>query len=226
MLAILIWLGTWQYQRLQWKTALISEIEASVMGEPLTSLEQIVANVDKDEPVDFRRVQINAQHVPFETPLRVFTAENMDVSWRLFSPIQENGVTAFGGFEVIADKLDPVAKMTGSVDIAGYVRLARAQNIPKVDSSPDQNRWFGFNPKSDTHDWSALVDGGADTRFYLDVVVGVTDASSLPPRRPEIRNHHFDYMLTWYGLAIVLLIIYVIMHKREGRFSAREILRE
>ena len=58
-------------------------------------------------------------------------------------------------------------------------------------------------------------------RYYVDRVPGALDASLLPPKRPDIRNNHFDYMLTWYGLAIVMLIIYGVMHHREGRLSWR-----
>ena len=41
MLAILISLGVWQYKRLQWKTTLLAEVEASVTAPPLTSLDAV-----------------------------------------------------------------------------------------------------------------------------------------------------------------------------------------
>jgi len=121
----------------------------------------------------------------------------------------------------IMDKTDIPSIEAGPDTLTGYVRVAREANNAKVKSTPGKNRWFGFNTMPDSHNWSDQVDGGADMRFYIDAVQGATDASLLPPKRPDIRNNHFDYMLTWYGLAIVLLIIYGILHIREGRLEWR-----
>ncbi len=219
MLAILVWLGTWQYQRLQWKTALLSEVEASVTAPPLTGFQDIADEIANKAPVDFRRIKVTVDKPYFETPFRVFTGENRDVSWRLYSPVINDGMTTFAALNVIPDEM-PAPQIKAHAEIlVGYVRLARPENKSHVDSTPEKNRWFGFNPMPEGHDWAKTVAGGADTRFYVDVVMGATDASLLPAKRPQIRNNHFDYMLTWYGLAIVLLVIYVILHRREGRIS-------
>ena len=58
-------------------------------------------------------------------------------------------------------------------------------------------------------------------RYYIDVVPGVTQAAELPLKRPNIRNNHLDYMLTWYGLALALLVIYLILHAQRGRLGLR-----
>jgi len=58
MLAILISLGVWQYQRLQWKTDLLAEVEASVTAPPLTSLDDLDRAIAAGEPVDFRRILV------------------------------------------------------------------------------------------------------------------------------------------------------------------------
>ena len=219
MLVILIGLGTWQYQRLQWKTALLAEVEASVTAEPLSGFSDVKDLIDEAKPVDFRRIQLTAEILAFETPFRVFTGENRDISWRLYSPVRNEGITAFAARGIISDITPPPIENSKSKVLAGYVRLARPENRPNVKSTPTKNRWFGFNPIPETDDWSGSVRGEVDTGFYIDVVPGAQDAKLLPAKRPQIRNNHFDYMLTWYGLAIVLLIIYVILHKREGRFS-------
>ncbi len=221
MLAILIWLGTWQYHRLQWKTGLLAEIESSLTAPPVTSFSEIQDALRDDSPIDFRRIDILAEHLKFDIPIRRFTAENRDVSWRLYSPVSQGGINAFVGFEVIHDTTEPVGKTPGPVRVVGYIRMVREKNKLRVKSTPDQNRWFNFNPYPDTHNWADKVTGGADMRFYIDSVPGAVDAESLPIKRPEIRNNHFDYMLTWYGLALVLLIIYAVLHKREGRFGVK-----
>ncbi len=219
-LAILISLGTWQYKRLQWKTGLLAEIEAAVTAEPLTSLAEISQAIDAGEYVDFRRVEFTGV-IMDGRPFSVYTSENRDVSWRQFFPVVENGYTAFMDLKTVSDaeKDNPTVLWASSRPLAGYIRLARPDNRPRTQSTPDANRWFGFNPMPESHDWSEIVGKDIDTRYYINIEPDVTDASDLPIRRPDIRNNHFDYMLTWYGLALTLLVFYGLIHRREGRLS-------
>lgn len=217
---ILITLGTWQYQRLQWKTALLADVDHVTEAAPLTSFLQVQETLETGAPIDFQRIGITAKLKPIDSPFFVFTAQNRDISWRVFSPVLNDGVTAFAALAVVNDTdRESVTALSGEESVVGYVRLARDDDGAHNKSSPEQNRWFGFNPLPSTHNWANALSGGADMRFYIDRVSGVMDAELLPPRRPDIRNNHFDYMLTWYGLALTLLVIYLIMHRRVGRLS-------
>lgn len=220
-LAILIALGTWQYQRLQWKTALLADVEAVAEAPPFRSLNEVQNALESGQPIDFRRIAIEAEYTPSaHGPFFVFTPQNRDISWRVFSPVKASGITVFAALKTIPDKAKDagINPPEGTVSAIGYVRLARpAKGAAK--STPEKNRWFGFNPLPETDNWNNTVPGGADMRFYIDTVPGAQNADDLRPRRPDIRNNHFDYMLTWYGLALVLLVIYLIMHRRAGRLG-------
>lgn len=217
MFGILVRLGAWQYERLQWKTELLTDINAAANSSPLTSLADIQTAVEKKDPVDFRRFQVDVQIQNFAKPLRVYTIRESDYGWRLFSPVEQNGIYVFGAFGSIADG-DPNPAITKSqTTLAGYIRQARDEE-PRTKSTPDKNRWFGFNPMPETHDWANIA-SGADTRFYLDVAGPAKDANALPIKVPKIHNRHMGYMLTWWGLAFILLIYYVLMHRKEGRIG-------
>ncbi len=219
-LAILIALGTWQYQRLQWKTAFLADIESVADAPPFTTLADVRAALDAGEPIDFRRIEVVT--TPIEVaPFFVFTAAKRDISWRVFLPVNGGGQPVFAALNTISDtqKADYTHALTGKSFLKGYVRAAQPRQRGETQSSPEKNRWFGFNSKPDTHNWGDSVTGGADMRFYIDTVDGAQSADLLPTRRPGVRNNHFDYMLTWYGLALVLLVIYAIMHKRAGRLG-------
>lgn len=220
-LIILILLGSWQYQRLQWKTQLLSDIDIASEAKPFTSLSQVTHALEAGEPIDFRRFGSTVSPVFIETPFLVFSAENRDISWRVFQPVQQQGRTVFAGLNLIADKDRETvnAQSDDSFPIAGYIRLARDNHRGMTKSTPELNRWFGFNPLPDTHNWADDVYGTVDVRFYIDSVTDQSQADMLAPRKPNIRNNHFDYMLTWYGLAIVLLVIYLIFHHRAGRLG-------
>ena len=110
---------------------------------------------------------------------------------------------------------------TGGLKLVGYVRTQTWQEKPRTQSSPDANRWFGFNPMADTHDWSSFTDLPVDMRFFIETVAGATSGDALPAKQPEIANNHFDYMLTWFSLAFILLVFYILIHVRDGRAGRR-----
>jgi len=216
MLAILVRLGYWQSERLEWKTNLLAEIDQAANAAPLTSLAQISEKLKSKTPVDFRRFELAANYLSFDEPLRVYTSRTVGYGWRLFSPVAQNGQIVYAAGQIIDDGADVPSIMSRQTRLAGYVRIARDVK-PRTRSTPSENRWYGFDPLPETDSWSN--GGHIDTAYYLDVEPQVTDASTLPPKKPNIRNNHYDYMLTWYGLALVLLIFYVIIHKREGRIG-------
>jgi cytochrome oxidase assembly protein ShyY1 len=66
--------------------------------------------------------------------------------------------------------------------------------------------------------WADAVAGeSTQVVYFIDQVIGVKNAADLPVRIPELANNHLDYMLTWYSFVIILLVIYLILHKRMGR---------
>jgi len=221
-LATLIGLGTWQYQRLQWKTALLAEVKAAATAPPFASFAEVEAAIEAGGPVDFRRYGSNGQTLGLDENFFVFTAANKDISWRVFTPVRNSNSVVFVGLGVVADKMrEKFSGFTENEDIPviGYVRLAHKRERGATKSTPEKNRWFGFNPMPETHDWADMTGIKADMRFYIDTVPGALDASLLPAKRPDIRNNHLDYMLTWYSFAIILLTIYFILHRRAGRLS-------
>lgn len=219
-LAILISLGTWQYQRLQWKTALLAEIDAAAEAAPFMSLAEVQAALDVDAPIDFRRINVKASYVPIEQPFHVYKSTNKGIFWNQYIPFRQEGMTVFVNIGEVADanKGLPIVHPASPIEFGGYVRKGRELGRLATKSTPEKNRWFGFNPMSETHDWGANIKD-AETRFYIDASDKVESADNLPPKRPDIANNHFDYMLTWYSFAIILLIIYFILHYRQGRLK-------
>ncbi|MDG1667224.1 MAG: SURF1 family cytochrome oxidase biogenesis protein [Hellea sp.] len=221
-LFILIKLGTWQYERLKWKTNLLAEVESAAVSEPFYSLKEVQKAVSSGVPVDFRRVVLRNTSQFSDAHFFVFTSENRNISWRVFRPITESEITVFSSFETIkdVDKLGYINKTQGSdLPVVGYIRLARevVQGAPR--NTPSENRWFGFNQLPNSHPWDEIAGVNADMSFYIDAKSTDLDNEYLPPLRPDIRNNHLDYMLTWYSFAIILMIIYFIIHNRAGRLK-------
>lgn len=228
---ILIALGTWQYQRLGWKTQLLADIETASTASPFQTLGAINAALDKGDPIDYRRVSLRAdyarrldQSVP---EFHVFTTQEGKTLWRIFSPVKQGGLQVFTVQDIVPDtQKDTLRNPPDSVFIEGYVRRAQTPSRFAAKNTPAQNRWFSFNADPKAEDWAMVLDGpSVETRHYIDPAYIDTmpyNGPPLAPRIPDIANNHFDYMLTWFSFLIILWVIYAILHIRAGRLSLRQ----
>lgn len=220
---ILIGLGTWQYFRLQWKSRLLERIEMIAHAPPADSLRTVQGALDAGQPIDFRRFSGKLEALGDGEPFYVFTTHQRDTSWRVFLPVQQEGVHIFADVARISDMqkstgAEPPALPAAGFMLHGYIRRARPVHWGQVRSSWSQNRWFGFNPVPAQYDWAESVSVPMDMRFYLERDLQARSADMLVPRQPDIANNHFGYMLTWYGLAVYWVMIYFLLHYQQGRF--------
>lgn len=222
-LAILISLGTWQYNRLQWKTALLAEVEAAVTSTPRKGLGAIEKERALGAKLDFMRVEFVGE-VSSKQPYLVYKSRSDGIYWQAYSAIETDGWPVFGAFGFVKDdqKEDYAISFLpqGKTKLAGYIRkshpMGAIESRVKSKANPKTNRYFKFNQ---TGDWgnNFSMKGVFNQSYYIEIVEGITDANELPIKRPDIRNNHLDYMLTWYSFALILLIIYFILHRRAGR---------
>ena len=229
MLVILMSLGIWQYQRLQWKTELLAEVEVSVTAPPLTSLDDLERAIAAGEPVDFRRIEFT--YVPVKgTPIyNVFRSQTGGIFWDEFVLIRDSQKFIF----VLGNTIEDEQKSNEFKEISkkslwdkfdteyGYVREDHPMGLVEswVKSKPNRstNRWFKFNQDGK---WADGLDStNVILSHYIELKTDATSAETLPIRRPTIRNNHRDYMLTWFSFAGLLIIFYLLLHKRAGRLS-------
>ena len=224
--AILISLGNWQYRRLHWKTALLKDIDQAAHAEPLQSLAQIDAAYKVGEPLDFRRVALQGRFIAPDVnggaPYHLMRSDGKRYYWRLYQPYQDGDdiiLVATQDFDKDA-KASPPNALTGAQAVIGYVRKVQPANRFTPKSTPEQNRWFAFNAAPEKLDWSQSVTGyKIPTTYFIDQVIGAPAAEDLAVRMPDVPNNHLDYMLTWYSFVIILLVIYLLLHKKAGRLG-------
>jgi surfeit locus 1 family protein len=208
--ALLVALGTWQVERLHWKEGLIAEREAAQAMAPAP----LPAGADDWSTFDFRRVSVAGTFRHDQEQLFGFSAHRGEPGHPLLTPLVREGGAAVlvdRGW-IPADKVHPASRrqgqIEGEVEISGIARW-RGDEAPswfRPENRPDERLWYWY-------DLRAL-----ERATGLDLLPVVVQAGpepvpgGLPVPLPGVRplpNNHLQYALTWYGLALTLLAVYV-----------------
>jgi surfeit locus 1 family protein len=224
-LAILVGLGVWQLQRLQWKEGLIADLSARLAAPP-EPLPPPAAwpRLDR-ETHEFHRVTFSAEFLNDKEAL-VFTAGSSlrpDVSgagYWVFTPARLPGGSLLmvdRGF-VPADRKDPASRRAGEVtglhDITGALRWPEARGAFTPADDPGKNLWFARDPAS----VAAAKRLGPVAPFYVAQEAPVPPGGLPRPARlvPNLPNSHLQYAITWFGLALTLVGVFAAWVLRRG----------
>ena len=220
MLAILLSLGWWQVQQLQWKTELIRELEirGAAPAIPLPTDPRIPA-----DDLVFRKVTVDG-HYMHEAEMHLLNQVRDGMPGiNLITPL----VRADGGGTLLVNRgwapMDwpgtPVAGHDGGlvkVAVTGVVRIPEPPGWLTPGNEPEKNAWYYI-------DLAGMAAASAVlpfTEFYVFATAekNLTDAPApwLAPDPNEWRiylpNNHLAYAITWFALAGALLVIYVHYH--------------
>ena len=208
-IAVLIGLGLWQLQRLSWKQALIAEIESRAAAAPV-SLKAALALPD----AEFVRVETRGV---LQNGAERFLMNSYDGSagYTVITPlISEEGVLVLLDRGLIPAELKDPGKRPGPATepatIAGQLRRHGAERGVFVpDNDEAGNVWFWW----DVPALLASIEvppNLAISPYVLHVTPGSAGSKAWP--RPQaltinLRNNHFAYALTWFGLALALAAV-------------------
>jgi surfeit locus 1 family protein len=221
MLAALIWLGTWQVHRLHWKLGLIAQVNRNLTLPPV-SLDKALA---LGKEAQYRRVALTGR---FDHSKEVFVYDIVGgaPAWHVVTPFTtEDGRTLLIDRGVVPQELrDPAKRRAGQVQgvqhIVGVWRVPDPPGLftPKPDLA--HRNWFLRDPAA-----IAAVD---HVKLAAPVVVEA-DATPNPGGWPQgghtvvtFRNEHLSYAITWYGLALTLIGVYIAFHVSKGRLSFKK----
>jgi surfeit locus 1 family protein len=211
-------LGTWQLQRKAWKEALIESLEQRLSAPPADLLpRERWARLDPGND-EFRRVKFSATFVSGAEAL-VYTsgsALRSDVSgsgYWVFVPAQ----LASGGLVVVNRGFvpegwqDPATRAVGTnpgrADLIGVMRWPESRGAFSPKDDPGRNLWFVRDPVA----IAAAKGWGEVAPFYVELESpqppgGLPRAGAL---KANLRNEHLQYAITWYGLALVVVVMFV-----------------
>ena len=210
-------LGGWQLQRLEWKRGLIAQREAALTA-PATLPPQTLAEA--------RALEL---HPVFDTGVFLSDKEILlnaigpkgGAGFDVLTPLRETGgriVFVNRGYvptELKNRAAPPADSPGGTVRIAGRLRLPppKKPNWFVPDNRPDRGSWFWVDLKAMS---AADRLGGVVAPFYI-------DADAAPDRGvwprggtsvPALPNHHLQYAITWFSLAVAATVIYLLSQRR------------
>jgi len=222
-LAILVSLGTWQLQRLAWKTALIERVEARMQADPVP-LPPVIADA---EEWDYRPVTVTGR---FRHDREIYLGPRIHKDSRgaatagvhVLTPLERTdapGTILVDRGWVPTERQAPESRAAGQVDgvatVTGIARAPRPQAWLQPDNRPVENFWFWLDlPAIES------ATGVADLAPVVVVAAPSPGGSPLPipaATMVDFTNNHLTYALTWYGLALTLVAVWIAASiRREG----------
>jgi surfeit locus 1 family protein len=219
LFAILCGLGTWQLERLQWKLALIATVNSHMAAAPL-ALDTISAM--KPDNAQYRRVTVTGRF-DHAREAYVFTTDQGAAVYHVLTPLRtdDGKVLMVDRGEVPKEKLAPATRAAGNGD--GETQVTGVWRVPDPPGA--------FTPPPDTEKriWFArdlVAIAAADHLRLAAPVVIEADATPNPGGWPRggqtvvnFRNQHLSYAVTWFGLAVCLLGVWMAYHISRGRIA-------
>jgi len=214
---VLLGLGTWQVQRMAWKNDIVARIDQRLSAAPVP----LPARLDDVDGWEYRRVTVAGRFL-HDREQYLLANEKRGVSgYHVVTPLER----ADGGGAVLVnrgwvppERKNPATRaegqVAGPVSLTGVVRKPWHQGWFVPDNDVGKNIWF-------YGDAAAMAQAMKVTAplFFIEV-----DAAPNPGRLPQggqtrvdIPNNHLQYAITWYAFSIVLLAIYFVWHRKQGR---------
>lgn len=232
-LAILVSLGVWQLQRLQWKEALIARVENRLGAAPLAA----------PGPSEWARLDLtDAEYQPVTVTGRFLNAEEIRVVYTLTDPKGPAGgigylvMTPFetdGGWMVYVnrgfvprDRADPATRAEGQIDgvttVVGLFRKPSGRSWFTPADDPARNAWFSRDPA--VFAAAQALPSGTVAPYIVDANFDPGLPGGLPQGGETIvsfPNNHLQYAVTWFGLALALVGVFVAFARSRLRTSPR-----
>ncbi|MEY4879677.1 MAG: hypothetical protein RJB62_1146 [Pseudomonadota bacterium] len=213
-------LGVWQLQRLEWKEGLIADVDARIHAPAIHLAEALGLGL---ETAEWRKVRVEGRFLHANETYLFAVGKGGEPGLHVLTPLElaepEGGIVLVDrGFipEALRDPATRVsAQYPGIVMLEGVLRAPQMPNA--FTPAPDIQRrvWYARDPE-------AMA--AASSLSLLAPVVIDADATPNPGGWPlggqtviAFPNSHLSYAITWFGLALALLAVYLVYHWRQGR---------
>jgi surfeit locus 1 family protein len=214
-LAVLIGLGTWQLERKAWKEGLLAKIAARVGADPVP----IGATTQTLEPGDdFEYLHVAARGRFLHAKERyLYAPAPSGLAWHVYTPLEMGpGLVVWINRGQVPDANKAPASraaglLEGATEVRGVVRHIPMPTLFTPANDVAGNVWYW--PDIDAMTASAFPDGSVKAMgLFVEADARPEPPGGLPRggvTRLTLPNRHLEYALTWYGLALTLVGVYL-----------------
>ncbi len=203
IILVLLSLGSWQLYRLNWKLNLISEIENSLKNDPVELL--------KSNKKNYLRIKTSGQ-IDFDKQIYLYNLNKSGKpGFEVINPIligNENYLINRGWIS-FDQKDQSEINFVNEDKIIGTLKLQTKASTFKPENDIEKNYWFTLN-RDDVFKYT-----GKNFSNFIIYLNG--DYKTPEPKviTANISNNHKKYAITWFSMAISILLIYLYFRRKN-----------
>ena len=200
---VFVALGSWQIVRLNWKNNLILEIENSLKNPPVELTNSNVEN--------YLKIKTSGS-IDLEKQIYLYNLNDTGTpGFEVINPILINDTNYLinRGWIPFEKKNSQEINAFNENDIIGTLKLQGRKNIFKPDNDLEENYWFSLNRED------ILKFTGKEFSKYIIYLNGNYQVPKPKKITANISNNHQKYALTWFSLAISILLLYLYFRKKN-----------
>jgi surfeit locus 1 family protein len=200
---VFIALGSWQIVRLNWKNNIISEIESSLKYPPI--------ELNKSNLKNYLKIKTSGS-VNFDKQIYLYNLNDKGVpGFEIINPIliENENYLINRGWIPFEKKETQEINIIDESKIIGTLKLQGRKNIFKPDNDIKKNYWFSLN----RDDISKFT--GKEFSKYIIYLDGNYQFPKPKKITANISNNHKKYAITWFSLAISILLLYLYFRKKN-----------
>ena len=199
----LLFLGFWQIYRLNWKLELIEQIENSLKNDPVefTSIEK----------KNYLRIKTSGE-IDFDKQIYLYNLNDRGKpGFEVINPIKigDENYLMNRGWIPFEKKDLPEINLVDQNKIVGTLMLQTKPSTFKPENDIEKNYWFTLN-REDISKFTG--------RNFSEYVIYLNGDYKIPKPRvitAKISNNHKKYAITWFSMAISILLIYLYFRKKN-----------
>ncbi len=199
----LLSLGFWQIYRLNWKLELIKQIENSLKNDPVE-----LSNIEKK---NYLRIKTSGD-IDFDKQIYLYNLNvNGKPGFEVINPIKigdENYLINRGWIPFEKKDFSEI-NLVDQNKIVGTLMLQTKPSTFKPENDIEKNYWFTLN-REDILKFTG--------RNFSEYVIYLNGDYKIPKPRvitAKISNNHKKYAITWFSMAISILLIYLYFRKKN-----------
>jgi surfeit locus 1 family protein len=209
---LLVTLGAWQVQRLQWKRGLIAQAETAAT-RPAAPVDDVL----REGGTEFRRVVVDCPGLATAPYIELQSIHEGQPGVRLISACPAGpGRTYLVDRGFVADAISSRPPVTADATPTRIEAVIRTTPAPGPMALPPEGRRF-FARDADVMARALGVTGRVSPLTLFAVTSSNPEWLALKPSAPPaaFSSNHLGYAITWFGLALALAGFYIALLRRK-----------